>query len=475
MGASFQLSEAYVLFTTKGQQNVQRAAARIQGQVAKLRVETGRLEKQQAQWARTSHTSLLKLAAAFGAATYSAGRLVEAASPYAMDTLRGSFTLLWSEIGKDLIPAVVSLSRKIQDLYWWWKDMTPEVRAQIQEWAKWALAAGAAAVALAALGPIIRATAGLFSAVLGPAISGVTSLIVANPWVAFAAVLTGTVATALVYVTKKMEDLKKAGEDVVAMRDRMNKGFITADDVKGSEIHQRLNTIPDADQRAGESRRMERDLEKERAELLASRYAGGEAKGMMQKAKEALPFGVGGMFMKGGAFGPGDNKFAGLSDDDAMKKLKEIDRDIAIARKTREAAAGGNRLPVGPGGSPMFADAGKGGASARAVALGSMAGPLGAAMAGVMAAAAQKAGAGGAPGGAGTPERPLLRGNRPGGVSILADPMAAYNAIQQQSLGMSELDRETLKNQLETMTKLDQLIANTATLRDPSRFNAVGR
>jgi len=76
----------------------------------------------------------------------------------AVQTFTGSLKLLSTTIGNLFIPAITQASAFIQEAYWWFKNLDPAVKAQIQYWAGWgtAVLAGAAAVnvAIGVFGPL---------------------------------------------------------------------------------------------------------------------------------------------------------------------------------------------------------------------------------------------------------------------------------------------------------------------------------
>lgn len=66
--------------------------------------------------------------------------LVSAASPDAINTLTGSFRLLAAEVGQSLIPAVVIVSAKVQQLAQWWRELDPNIKSTIASFAMWTAA-----------------------------------------------------------------------------------------------------------------------------------------------------------------------------------------------------------------------------------------------------------------------------------------------------------------------------------------------
>jgi len=89
-------------------------------------------------------TSTLSLAGAAGGALSLFGA-VGSASPETLNTLTGSFRLLGAEIGTVFLPAVLDVARWVQQMSQRFRELSPETKALIGQWGKWAIVASTVA------------------------------------------------------------------------------------------------------------------------------------------------------------------------------------------------------------------------------------------------------------------------------------------------------------------------------------------
>ncbi len=110
----------------------------------------------------------------FQSAQHAAMGFVSAASPAAVNTLRGSFSLLAGELGMMVIPAVVRVSVWFQEAATWVRNLDADTKESIGRWVAW----GAALITAGTLGKIALGIIGSAWAVVSSVAAAASAVIV---------------------------------------------------------------------------------------------------------------------------------------------------------------------------------------------------------------------------------------------------------------------------------------------------------
>lgn len=184
-------------------------------------------------------------------------------SPMAFNTLAGSIELLKARIGSSFGPVILSVSKSVQDLSKWIRDLDPETKKQIATW-----------TTLGVVGTGLALTVGNLAFKVGQLGVSMISFAIKNPMAAPLA----AIAAAAGYAWLKLDQLEKKLADISDTANRIKSGNINEDDMQKSYVGRSLMKENDTEKRLAMAQRMLKIAEDRRKELAASvgDYGSGE-------------------------------------------------------------------------------------------------------------------------------------------------------------------------------------------------------
>ncbi len=255
-GGSFSLASAYVELKVKGNlgqqikaqqagvsaalNSVSASAAKTSTGISSIITKLYKVREAMDQIKKSSLDAAKgitnKAAVGFAAGTASMTASVAAASPVAFDTLTGSIKLLTGEIGMMFIPAIVEVSKWLQDAANFIHSLSDETKSTIAGIALWTVGImGAVAV----IGRLVIAGMTLFS--------GLTSLGVSSTVAAVSVTTLGLAAAAVAII---LFDLAKRHGELAKMKAEQMKyesGILDKEDME-SEIIKKIKSARPEDQ-----------------------------------------------------------------------------------------------------------------------------------------------------------------------------------------------------------------------------------